>query len=114
MSRKGLRPMRNTPQEEVEIARQIAENPDEHEWTDDDWANAKTTKELFPESFKWHRERKAALEARLIERVTLTLDRETIDWFKAQTGEDKEAGGTKWMNLIETTLRQHTQQEVQS
>ena len=35
--------VRNTPEEEAEIARQLAENPDEAEWTDEDWANAVTT-----------------------------------------------------------------------
>ena len=63
-----------------------------------------TLEEISPEAAKWHRERRAAFEAGLLERITLTLDRETIDWFKAQTGED---GGTRWMDLAEETLRQH-------
>ena len=114
MNRNRLRLVRNTPEEEAEIARQIAENPDEAEWTDEDWANAKTTEELFPESYKWHKERKAALEAGLIERVTFTLDRETINWFKSQTGEDGETGGTKWMMLVEKTLREHVRREIRA
>ena len=91
--------VRNTPEEEAEIARQIAENPDEAEWTDEDWANAVTTEQLSPEFAAWARERQTALDAGLIEHVTLTLDRDTIDWFKAQTGEDGESGGTRWMDL---------------
>ena len=105
--------VRNTPQEEAEIARQIAENPDEREWTNEDWANAKSIQELFPDSFKWHKERQAALESGLTERVTITLDQETINWFKAQTGEDGETGGTKWMMLVEKTLRQCARPETQ-
>ena len=107
MNRNAPRLVRNTPEEEAEIARQIAENPDEAEWTDEDWANAKTTQELSPEFAKWARERQDALEAGLIEHVTITLDRETINWFKAQTREDGETGGTKWMMLVEKTLREH-------
>ena len=112
MNKNRPRLVRNTPEEEAEINRQIAENPDEAEWTDEDWANAKTTQELFPEAYEWHKQRKAALESGLIEHVTITLDWDTISWFKAQTGEDGETGGTKWMMLIERTLRERAQQEV--
>ena len=100
-----------TPEEEAEIARQIAEDPDTFEWTEENWANAKSTDELFPEAAKWHRERKAAFDAGLLERVTIVLDRETIDWFKHQTGEDGPIGGTQWMTLAENTLREHARQE---
>ena len=103
--------VRNTPEEEAEIARQIVDNPGEAEWTDEDWAEAKTTKELFPQSFKWHEDRKAALDAGLIEQVTITLDRETINWFKTQTGEDGETGGTKWVILVEQTLQEHARRQ---
>ena len=49
--------VRNTPEEEAEIARQLAENPDEAEWTDEDWANAVTTEQLSPEFAAWPGER---------------------------------------------------------
>ena len=103
--------VRNTPEEEAEIARQLAENPDEAEWTDEDWANAVTTEQLSPEFAAWPGERQAALDAGLIEHVTLTLDRDTVDWFKAQTGEDGESGGTRWMDLAAKTLQDHAQRE---
>ena len=32
-----------TPEEDAEINRQIAEDPDTYKWTDEDWAEAKTT-----------------------------------------------------------------------
>ena len=113
MNQRRVKLRRNTPEEEVEIAKQLAEDPDTYEWTDEVWARAMTLEELSPEGAKWHRERKAALEAGLIERVSLALDRETIDWFKAQTGEDGETGGTRWMELAEETLRQHAKREIQ-
>ena len=49
-----------------------------------------------------------ALKAGLIQRVNITLDRETIAWFKAQTGEDGETGGTRWLDLVAQALRDHT------
>ena len=111
MNKRNLNLIRPTPEEEAEIAAQLAEDPDTYEWTDEDWAEAKTTQALFPEYVKWSKERKAALDAGLIEQVTITLDRETINWFKAQTGEDGETGGTKWMTLVERTLQAHTGRE---
>ena len=42
--------VRNTPEEEAKIARQLTEEPDTYEWTDEDWANATTTEQLFPEA----------------------------------------------------------------
>ena len=66
---------------------------------------------ILPEGAKWHHERKAALEAGLIEHVSITLDRETINCFKSQTGVDGPIGGTKWMVLVEKTLQEHARQE---
>ena len=40
--------VRNTSEEEAEIAKQIAENPDEAEWTDEDWANSMTSEQTIP------------------------------------------------------------------
>ena len=111
MNAKTSRIVRNTAEEEAEIARQIAENPDEAEWTDEVWANAKSTEELFPEAAKAAHKRQADLDAGRREYITLLLDRDTINWFKAQTGEDGETGGTKWMTLAEKTLREHARQD---
>ena len=111
MNAKTGRIVRNTAEEEAEIARQIAENPDEAEWTDEVWANAKSTEELFPEAAMAARKRQADLDAGRTEYITLLLDRDTIIWFKTQTGEDGDTGGTKWMTLAEKTLREHARQE---
>ena len=105
--------VRNTPGEEAEIASQIAENPDEAEWTDEDWANAKSMEELFPEAAKAARKRQADLDAGRTEFITLLLDRDTINWFKAQTGEDGDTGGTKWFTLAEKTLQDHARREAE-
>ena len=44
--------------------------------------------------------------------MTVTLDKETIAWFKAQTGEDGETGGTRWLELVAQTLRDYAQSHV--
>ena len=111
MSAKTGRIVRNTAEEEAEIARQIAENPDEAEWTDEVWTNAKSTEELFPEAAKAARKRQADLDAGRTEYIALLLDRDTINWFKTQTGEDEDTGGTKWMTLAEKALREHARQK---
>ena len=113
MSANRPRLVRNTPEEEAEIAKQLAEDPDTYEWTDEVWDRSMTTEEISPEFAKWAEERQAAFEAGLLEHVTITLDRNTINWFKAQTGEHGETGGTKWMTLVEETLRQRARREMQ-
>ena len=77
----------------------MAEDPDTYEWIDEDGPMPRTTLELFPETHEWGLRQKKALEAGLIQRVTVALDRETIAWFKAQTGEAEETGGTRWLEL---------------
>ncbi len=111
MSKRKVRIVHPTPEEDEEINRQVAENPDEREWTDEDWANAKSTEELFPEAAMAARKRQADLDAGRTEYITLLLDRDTINWFKVQTGEDGETGGTKWMTLAEKTLQEHVRRQ---
>ena len=101
--------VRPNGEEETEIAAQLAEDPDTYEWTEEDRANAQTTRELFPEACEWAVRQKEALKGGLLRRVTVTLDRETIAWFEAQTGEDGETGGTRWLELAAQTLRDYAQ-----
>ena len=109
MNEKKLNLVRPTPEEESEIAAQLAEDPDTNEWTDEDWANAQTTQDLFPDAYEWAVRQQKAVEAGHIQRVTVSLDRETIAWFKAQTGEDGETGGTQWLELVAQILSDHAQ-----
>ena len=109
MNKRKLNFVRPTAEEEAEIAAQLAEAPDTFEWTEEDWANAQTTLELFPEAYEWAVRQKEALKDGVIQRVTVTLDRETVAWFKAQTGEDGKTGGTLWLELVAQTLRDHAQ-----
>ena len=109
MNKRKLNLVRPAAEEAAEIAAQLAEDPDTYEWTEEDWASAQTTRELFPEACEWAVRQKEALKDGPIQRVTVTLDRETIAWFKAQTGEDGETGGTRWLELVAQTLRDHAQ-----
>ncbi len=98
-----------TAEENQAINEQIDSDPEDFELDDAWFEGAKTTKELFPEAYERAVRQKEALNAGLIQRVTVTLDRETIAWFKAQTGEDMETGGTRWLELVAQTLRDHAQ-----
>ena len=84
---------------------QNAVDPDDVELDEAWFKRAKPTSELFPEAHEQAVRREAALQAGLIENVSITLDRETIDWYKAQTGENGETGGTAWLTLIEEAVR---------
>ena len=101
--------VRPNAEEETEIAAQLAEDPDTYEWTEEDWANAQTTRELFPKACEWAVRQKEARKDGLLRRVTVTLDRETIAWVKAQTGENGENGRARWLELAAQTLRNHAQ-----
>ena len=109
MNKKKLNLVRPTAEEEKEIAAQLAEDPDTYEWTNEDWDNAQTTQDLFPEAYEWAVRQQKELDTGYIQRVTVSLDQETISWFKAQTGEDGETGGTRWLELIARALQDHAQ-----
>ena len=103
----GDRIIMPTAAESKAIDEQIASDPDGFA-LDDAWFEvAKTSQELFPEAYEQAVRQKEALKAGLIQRVTVTLERETIAWFKAQTGEDGETGGTRWLELVAQALRDH-------
>ena len=99
--------IRPTPEEDAEINAQIAADPDDFELDEEWFKNAKSTKELFPETYRWAMQRKADLEAGRIQNVQITLPAEVVAWFKAQCGLDGETGGTAWIDLIEQTLQAH-------
>ena len=94
-----------SPEENQAINEQIAADPEDVELDKAWFKRAKPTSELFPEAHEQAVRRKAALQAGLIENVSITLDRGTIDWYKAQTGEDGETGGTAWVSLVEEAVK---------
>ena len=96
-----------TPEEDAAINAQIAADLDDFELDEEWFNNAKSTKELFPETYRWAMQRKADLESGVIQEVRITLPAHVVDWFKAQCGLDGETGGTAWIGLIEQTLEAH-------
>ena len=96
-----------TPEEDAAINAQIAADPDDFELDEEWFKNAKPTKELFPETYRQAIQRKANLEAGVIQNVQITLPADVVAWFKAQAGLDGETGGTAWIGLIEQTLQAH-------
>ena len=92
-------------EESQSINEQIAADPDDLELDGAWFKRAKPTSELFPEAYEVAVRRKEALQAGRLANVSITLDQSTIDWYKAQTGEDGETGGTAWVALIEEAVR---------
>ena len=98
MSTKHRRIIRLSPEEDAEIQRQIAEDPDDFE-ADEEWfKNAKPTAELFPELLERHLKEKDDLESGRKERLRILLDKEVLDYFRNQGGD--------WHSLINQALRQ--------
>ena len=87
-----------TDEEEAEIQRQIAEDPDDLEPTDEELAQAKPFAEVFPdlaESIRRGRGRPPKPDAK--QAVTLRLDPETVERFKRQ--------GPDWRARMSETLK---------
>ena len=87
-----------TDEEEAEIQRRIAEDPDDFEPTDEELAQAKPFAEVFPdlaESIRRGRGRPPKPDAK--QAVTLRLDPETVERFKRQ--------GPDWRARMSETLK---------
>lgn len=86
-------------EEEAEIQRQIASDPDDFEATDEQLAQAKPFVEMFPElaeSIRRSRGRPPIAEPKLP--VTIRLDRNVVEKFKAT--------GKGWQSRINEILKQ--------
>jgi uncharacterized protein (DUF4415 family) len=91
-----LRPL--TDAEEARIQKGIAEDPDNPEWTEEDFAQARPFAEVFPElaeSIRRARGRPAVEQPK--RQISLRLDPEVIDAFKAT--------GKGWQGRINAALR---------
>lgn len=84
--------------EESDIQRQIAADPDNPQWTEDDFRNARPFAEVFPglaESIRRSRGRPAVPRPK--QQVSLRLDPEVIEKFKAT--------GKGWQARINEVLK---------
>jgi uncharacterized protein (DUF4415 family) len=87
-----------TDEEEAEIQRQIAADPDDFDSTDEELARAKPFAEAFPDlmaSIRRARGRPLADDPKLP--VTIRLDRDVVDKFKAT--------GKGWQGRINAVLK---------
>jgi uncharacterized protein (DUF4415 family) len=87
-----------TDEEEAEIRRQIAEDPDDYEATDEELAQAVPFAEAFPalmESIRRSRGRPRVAKPK--QAVTLRLDPDTVERFKRQ--------GPDWRSRMSEALK---------
>ncbi|PZU95543.1 MAG: hypothetical protein DI527_00615 [Chelatococcus sp.] len=86
-----------TEAEEAEIQRQIAADPDDAEATDEQIAQAKPFAEAFPELAASIKRTRGAGKKEKKELVTLRLDRDVVNAFKAD--------GSGWQSRVNDVLR---------
>jgi uncharacterized protein (DUF4415 family) len=98
MSRRTPKLRALTDEEEERIQKGIAEDPDNPEWTEEDFKNARPFAEVFPElaeSIRRARGRPAVERPK--QQISLRLDPDVIDAFKAT--------GKGWQSRINDALR---------
>jgi uncharacterized protein (DUF4415 family) len=87
-----------TDEEEARIQKGIAEDPDNPEWTEEDFNNARPFAEVFPElAESIRRARGRPSVERPKRQISLRLDPDVIDAFKAT--------GKGWQGRINDALR---------
>ena len=87
-----------TDEEEARIQRGIAEDPDNPEWTEEDFKNARPFAEVFPELAESIRKaRGRPVMEKPKRQISLRLDPDVIDAFKAT--------GKGWQGRINDVLR---------
>jgi uncharacterized protein (DUF4415 family) len=86
-----------TDEEEAAIQRGIALDPDNPEWTEEDFAKAKPFAEMFPALAESYRRTRGPQKTPTKQLVSLRLDGEVISYFKE--------GGPGWQTRINETLR---------
>lgn len=86
-----------TDEEEAEIQRQIAEDPDLAEWTAEEWAEARPAIEVHPELVEWSLRRRGKQKAPTKEKVTVRLDTDIVAYFRE--------GGKGWQTRLNDALR---------
>ena len=87
-----------TDEEEAEIQRHIAEDPDAPEWTEEDWARARPAIEVDPELVEWSLRRRGKQKSPTKEKVTVRLDADIVAHFRDS--------GKGWQTRLNEALRQ--------
>ena len=86
-----------TDEEEEEIQRQIAQDPDAPEWTNEDWTRAQPAIEVDPEIVEWSRRTRGRQKAPTKELISIRLDADLAFHFRAS--------GKGWQTRLNDTLR---------
>lgn len=90
---------RNTNEEKAAIQRGIAQDPDNPEWTEDDFGRALPADQVMPSEFMAeHARRRGPQKAPTKMLVSLRLDRDVIERLKA--------GGPGWQTRANELLKQ--------
>ncbi len=95
----GLKPthISLTDDEEADIQRQIAQDPDAPELTEEDWARALPAIEVEPELVEWSLRRRGKQKAPTKELISIRLDPDITEYFRAS--------GPGWQTRLNDTLR---------
>lgn len=98
MTTKRRKIIRPTPEEDAEINRQIAEDPDDFE-ADEEWfRKAKPSAEIIPDILeRYHREQEDLKSGRK-ERLRILVDKDVLDYFRSEGGD--------WHSRINDALRE--------
>ena len=92
----------NTPEEEAAIQAGIASDPDNPEWTEEDFAQARPAAEVVPELVAYSLRRQGAGVKLPEVQVTMRLDRDVVDGLRAM-GPDWQAQANQALRrLLET------------
>ena len=94
-----------TAEEGKAIDEQIASDPEDFELDDAWFEGAKPTQKLFPEAYERAVRQKEALKAGLIQRVNIALGDDSL--VQGPDGGGRGAGGTRWLELVAQTPRDH-------
>ena len=87
-----------TPEEDAEINRQIAEDPDDFELDEEWFKEAKPSAEIIPHILERYHQEQKDLKSGKKERLRILVDKEVLDYFRNQGGD--------WHSRINDALRE--------